>query len=108
MDGDGDGDARVDVGAVEFGSQHTEPLILPVLTAEAGHFIGLFLANAASAATPSAGPNEIRIQAYRPDGSQAGNVQVDAASLTQEAFLVREKFPDLTEGWLRFFLPRRI
>ena len=100
VDGDGDGDARVDVDALEFGSQHTEPLILPVLTAEAGHFIGLALANAASAATPSAGPNEIRIQAYRPDGSQAGNVQVDAASLTQDAFLVREKFPDLTEGWL--------
>ena len=100
VDGDDDGDARVDVGVLEFGSQHTEPLILPVLRAEAGHFIGLALANALSAATPSLEPNEIKIQAYRPDGTQAGNVQVDAANLTQDAFLVREKFPDLTEGWL--------
>ena len=106
VDGDGDGDARVDVGALEFGSQNTEPLILPVLTAEASHFIGLALANAVSADTPSAGPNEITIQAYRPDGSQAGSVQLDAANLTQDAFLVREKFPDLTEGWLEI-LPSR-
>ena len=104
VDGDGDGDARVDVGALEFDSQTTEPLILPVLTAEAGHFVGLALANAVSALSP--GPNEIRIQAYRPDGTRAGNVQVEAANLTQDAFLVREKFPDLTEGWLEI-LPSR-
>ncbi len=106
VDGDGDGDARDDVGALEFGSQNTEPLILPVLTAEASHFIGLALANAVSADTPSAGPNEITIQAYRPDGSQAGSVQLEAANLTQDAFLVREKFPDLSEGWLEI-LPSR-
>ena len=100
VDGDGDGDARVDVGALEFGSQTTEPLILPVLTAEADHFIGLALANAVSAAPSSLGLNEIRIQAYRPDGTQAGSVQIEAANLTQDAFLVREKFPDLSAGWL--------
>ena len=100
VDGDGDGDARVDVGALEFASEATEPLILPVLTTEAGHFIGLALANALSTATSSPLLNEIAIRAYRPDGSLAGNVQIEAASLTQNAFLVREKFPDLSEGWL--------
>ena len=106
VDGDGDGEARVDVGALEFGSQTTEPLILPVLTGEADHFIGLALANAASAATSSPGLNEIRIQAYRPDGTQAGSVQVEVANLTQDAFLIHEKFPDLSEGWLEI-LPSR-
>ena len=100
VDGDGDGDARVDVGALEFASEATEPLILPVLTTEAGHFIGLALANALSTATSSPLLNEITIRAYRPDGSLAGNVQIEAASLTQDAFLVREKFPDLSQGWL--------
>ena len=100
VDGDGDGDARVDVGALEFASEATEPLILPVLTTEAGHFTGLALANALSTATSSPLLNEIAIRAYRPDGSLAGNVQIEAASLTQDAFLVREKFPDLHEGWL--------
>ena len=100
VDGDGDGDARVDVGALEFASEATEPLILPLLTTEAGHFIGLALANALSTATSSPLLNEIAIRAYRPDGSLAGNLQIEAASLTQEAFLVREKFPDLGEGWL--------
>ena len=100
VDGDGDGDARVDVGALEFASEATEPLILPVLTTEAGHFIGLALANTLSTATSSPLLNEIAIRAYRSDGSLAGNVQIEVASLTQNAFLVREKFPDLSEGWL--------
>ena len=100
VDGDEDGDAQVDVGALEFASETTEPLILPVLTAEADHFIGLALANALSTATPSPLPNEIPIRAYRLDGSLAGKVRVEAASLTQDAFLVSEKFPDISEGWL--------
>ena len=100
VDGNGDGEARVDVGALEFGSEVAEPLILPVLTSEPGHFIGLALANAFSSATVSPLLNEVEILAYDSAGSPLESFRVDVPNLTQDAFVVRERIPDLEEGWL--------
>ncbi|MEE8348942.1 MAG: S8 family serine peptidase, partial [Acidobacteriota bacterium] len=46
VDGDGDGVAQRDLGAIEFGSDWGVPLLLPVLSRSRNEFVGLALTNA--------------------------------------------------------------
>ena len=44
--------------------------------------------------------NEVEILAYDSAGSPLESFRVDVPNLTQDAFVVRERIPDLEEGWL--------
>lgn len=95
--------ARVDLGALEFGSRHAPPLILPVLSTSELEFVGLALADVFH--PPEGDPDftpggSVRLTAYTLDGRQRGVFEIDVPALTQFATLLREVFPDLEEGWI--------
>ena len=100
-DGSGDGQSVLDMGAIEFGSSSTPPLIAPVLAMDQGAFVGLALANSAAQipADPQvAGADEtvsrVVMQGYDSMGETVGEpVEVDISSGTQSAFLIGDRFP---------------
>lgn len=94
VDGDGDGIAQIDLGAIEFGSSTALPLILPVLSSQSGEFVGLALANAFHEAA------QLLLRAYNPKGAQVGSYGKAIPAGGQFALLLAEAFPDLKEGWI--------
>jgi minor extracellular serine protease Vpr len=99
VDGLADGDAAVDIGAVEFASDWTPSLVLPVLSPDPDQFVGLALTNAYSPAEEPAAAAEgggngafsaVRIQGYSAAGQEVDRAEFDLRSLEQRARLVTE------------------
>ena len=94
VDGDQDGVPQVDLGAIEFGSSYSQPLILPIPSLKAGEFVGLAVANA------FAEPTRVLLQAYDLKGKRFGVFEKEVAAQTQFAILLRQAFGVLREGWV--------
>ncbi len=100
-DGNGDGQAVLDMGGVEFGSSSTPSLIAPVLAIGEGAFVGLALANSAAqvpsdplAASAQETVSRVQLQGYDEMGQTVGEaLEVEISSGTQSAFLIGDRFP---------------
>lgn len=108
VDGTGDGIPRGDLGAFEFASEKSHPIHLPVLSTRPDEFLGIAFTNAHRPAAPldSSESEEhafqeiIRMRAFLPSGEMFAEHQLAVGSLIQEAALLAEFFPNLTDGWV--------
>ncbi len=91
VDGDGSGTSEVDIGALEYASHSSPPLILPLADPVAGDFIGLALTNAETrSAWETAEPAAIELTERADDGSLAENAETQLEPMSQLSRLVRE------------------
>ncbi|HUG42825.1 MAG TPA: S8 family serine peptidase [Acidobacteriota bacterium] len=108
VDGTGDGIARADLGAVEFASEASEPIHLPVLSTRPDEFLGIAFTNAHRPAAPldfseseaHAFQEIVRMRAFLPSGELFAEQQLAVGSLVQQASLLTEFFPNLNDGWI--------
>ena len=94
VDGDGDGIAQTDLGAIEFGSSHAPPLLLPVLSSQSSEFTGLAAANTSSEAS------QLLLRAHNGGGTQLGTYEAVLPAGSQLALILSDAFPNLQQGWV--------
>jgi hypothetical protein len=95
VDGDGDGESQVDLGAIEFGSDFGTPLLLPVLSPAQTDFVGLALTNAFHQTAT------IELRAYDGNGvSLDGLETLQVASQTESALLLEDIFDTTAAAWV--------
>lgn len=115
VDGDGDGLAGADLGAVESGSASAPSIILPILTTAREEFLGLALANASSAPAtlePEAiGTSDsaiVTLRAFNAAGQPFGQLfQVEIPPGRQVPVVLDEILGPLTEGWVEILPTQR-
>ena len=95
VDGDGDGKAQVDLGAIEFGSDFWSPLILPVLSTNQAEIVGLAVANTFHE------PATVLFRAYDPDGKLVETLELpEVLTREQLTLLLNQALNTLQEGWI--------
>ena len=95
VDGDEDGQAQVDLGAIEFGSDWGVPLLLPVLSRSQTEFAGLALTNAFHQAAT------VELRAYDDTGQLLGNLEpLEVASHQEAAMLLEDLFDTASAAWV--------
>jgi hypothetical protein len=98
---------RVDLGAVEYGSQGMLTALLPVLSIQEGSFVGLAVANTyASAGVHDPEQTSVTMKAYRQSGEPYGLHSFLIPPGGQHSLLLHEAFPDLQPGWVEIFSNR--
>lgn len=108
VDGDGDGVAVPDLGALEQNASHAPSLILPRLSSRQGEFVGFALTNSFQPASQSGMQGEgkpVLLHAYAEDGNLLKSVAVPIDGLTQFAELVDNLFPQAT-AWIEILSPQ--
>ncbi len=110
IDGNGDGSALPDAGALEFASPEAPSIILPILATAAERFQGLALANAfAPARDPDqtapqghqGDATQVGVQGYRIDGTPFGPLfETSIESGSQVSFLLADELGQLENGWV--------
>lgn len=105
VDGDGDGKAFPDLGAFEFSSSYSTPLILPVLSLAPEEFLGLAITNVFSEPAESQSPQQssvppLLLRAYDQEGNLYNTFQAELSPESQLSLLLTEAFPDLRSGWV--------
>ncbi len=105
VDGDGDGEARADIGAVEAGSLSAPSIVLPILSTAPTDFVGLAMVNAYTPASavggPSSGEPVIRLQAFDVFGhDQSGSFFTSISEGRQLALLLDQTLGPLAPGWV--------
>lgn len=112
VDGDSDGLATVDVGALEYASDSAPPLLLPVFTAQPGSFVGLALTNNLDEpmsegrlrqglnAPASQILTDITLIGHFHAPGRTEQQVLQARGQTQKSLLLTEIFNNLGEGWV--------
>lgn len=95
VDGDGDGEVQVDLGAIEFGSGFGAPLLLPVLSRAQTEFVGLALTNAFHQAAT------VELQAYDGNGQLIDGLEtLEVAGHTEFVLLLEDLFDTASAAWV--------
>ncbi len=95
IDGNGDGQARADLGALEHVSKTWLPLILPILSTRPDEFVGLALVNSSSQTA------HVELRAFDTGGHAVGGLcEKDIKPGTQISLLLTEAFGPLQPGWV--------
>ncbi len=96
VDGNSDGQAQADIGALEYNSKNWIPLILPVLSSRTGEFVGLAMVNT------SAETAHVELNGFDVTGSPVGSTyRKDVPAGSQFSILLSEALPSLKQGWVR-------
>lgn len=102
VDGNGDGTSQVDIGALEYASSSSPPLILPLTNPGPGEFIGLALTNAHSqSAGETMEPATIELVAHTVDGLLQSSPSIELDPKSQRSRLLSELLENPVEGWLQ-------
>ncbi len=95
VDGLGDGVPQVDLGAIEFASEYSPGLILPILSTQNSQFVGPAVTNASSQ------PSRVEMRAYDLKGGEPfGTFAREVAAESQLSILLVEAFGTLRRGWV--------
>ena len=107
VDGAGDGSPEVDIGAVEFASEFSAALLLPVLSTDPENFIGMAITNAHTIPTIETPPNDghrdvssVRLRTRSREGLEIESQNVEVQLQNQVSKLLVEYFESLEEGWI--------
>ncbi len=105
VDGDDDGEARIDIGAVEAGSLNAPSIVLPILSTSSTDFVGLAMVNAYTPASQfgrqSSSSAGILLQAFDVSGhDQSGSYFANIAEGRQLALLLDQTLGPLAPGWV--------
>ncbi len=96
VDGDGDGETRVDLGAIEFGSVFGVPLMVPVLSRAWTEFVGLALTNAFGQDAT------LELRAFDDKGRLLGSLQtLEVAGQKGSAVLLEDLFDTVSAAWIQ-------
>lgn len=107
VDGSGDGVAAADLGALEYASDSSNPLRLPVLSLFPDQWCGIAIANAETlpGTEAFAGPERpdsasMVLRSHDTDGFQTRTKAVYVPRLSQESWLLTELFDEYRDGWI--------
>jgi len=107
VDGDADGVATGDLGALEFASDSHPPLRIPNLSVQPGQWFGLAITNARN--LPAIDPDPVKgrpdssritMRARNLEGRELGVRDLSVPLQTQDSWLITEYFQDLEQGWI--------